>query len=287
MRSRIQKVLLTRFTVTNNSYVKKSRGLTAAAFFIFKFKIGGLMNSEIIFAGTVLIIFIYGAVIGSFLNVCIYRIPENKSIVSPPSACPECGNFIKWYDNIPILSYFILGRKCRFCGEKISGRYPIIEFMTGLLFVLFFIKFGVEKNYFFYIIMVGYLITLALIDIDRKIVPDGILKYMCITGAVFSVFKFGGINLFEGIIGATAGGTLLLILNYFTNGKIGEGDIKLAAVLGMCVGAAAVFDIIFYSFIVGGFVAVFLLVTGKNGRKDEIAFVPFIAAGFILKYLLA
>jgi len=245
------------------------------------------MNAEIIFAGTVLIIFIYGAVIGSFLNVCIYRIPEKKSIVSPPSACPKCGNFIKWYDNIPILSYFILARKCRFCGEKISLRYPIIEFITGLLFVLFFIKFGVEKIYFFYIIMVGYLITLALIDIDRKIVPDTILKYMCITGAVFSVFKFGGINLFEGIIGATAGGTLLLILNYFTNGKIGEGDIKLAAVLGMCVGAAAVFDIIFYSFIVGGLVAVFLMVTGKNSRKDEIAFVPFIAAGFILKFLLA
>ncbi|MBN2753771.1 MAG: prepilin peptidase [Candidatus Goldbacteria bacterium] len=245
------------------------------------------MNSEIIFAGTVFILFIYGAVIGSFLNVCIYRIPEKKSIVSPPSACPKCGNFIKWYDNIPILSYFILGRKCRFCGEKISIRYPVIEFITGLLFVLFFIKFGVEKIYFFYIIMVGYLITLALIDIDRKIVPDGILKYMLITGAVFSVFKFGGINLFEGIIGAAAGGTLLLILNYFTNGKIGEGDVKLAAVLGMCVGAAAVFDIIFYSFIAGGFVAVFLIVTRKNGRKDEIAFVPFIAAGFLIKFLLA
>ena len=155
------------------------------------------------------------------------------------------------------------------------------------MFVLFFIKFGVEKIYFFYIIMVGYLITLALIDIDRKIVPDGILKYMLITGAVFSVFKFGGINLFEGIIGATAGGTLLLILNYFTNGKIGEGDVKLAAVLGMCVGAAAVFDIVFYSFIAGGFVAVLLIVTRKNGRKDEIAFVPFIAAGFLIKFLLA
>jgi leader peptidase (prepilin peptidase)/N-methyltransferase len=245
------------------------------------------MNAEIIFAAAVLIIFIYGAVIGSFLNVCIYRIPEKKSIVSPPSACPKCNNFIKWHDNIPILSYFLLKGKCRFCGEKISIRYPIIEFITGLLFVLFFIKFGVEKIYFFYIIMVGYLITLALIDIDRKIVPDGILKYMLITGAVFSVFKFGGINLFEGIIGATAGGTLLLILNYFTNGKIGEGDVKLAAVLGMCVGAAAVFDIVFYSFIAGGFVAVLLIVTRKNGRKDEIAFVPFIAAGFLIKFLLA
>ena len=245
------------------------------------------MNAELIYAGIAAFLFVYGLVIGSFLNVCIYRIPEKKSIIYPPSACPKCNNRIKWHDNIPVLSFFLLGGKCRFCGEKISLRYPIIEFMTGLLFVLFFIKFGVEKIYFFYIIMVGYLITLALIDIDRKIVPDGILKYMLVTGAVFSVFKFGGINLFEGIIGATAGGTLLLILNYFTNGKIGEGDIKLASVIGMCTGAAGIFSVMFYSFIAGAVVSVFLLASGKKGRKDEIAFVPFIAAGFIINALLA
>ncbi len=180
----------------------------------------------------------------------------------------------------------LLKGRCRNCGTKISLRYPIVEFLTGLLFVIFFLKFGLEKIYFFYIIMVGYMLLLAFIDIDEKIVPDGIVLCLIITGLITGVFNLNpGINVFDGIIGATAGGFILLSLNFFSNGKIGEGDIKLTAALGFCSGFREIIGIINYAFIIGAVCAVLLLALGKLKRTDAVAFVPFIAAAFILRAL--
>ena len=231
-----------------------------------------------------LFVFIYGLIAGSFINVCIYRIPSGKSIISPPSACPKCKNFIKWYDNIPFLSFILLKGRCRKCGNKISLRYPIVELLTGMLFILFFLKFGLEKTYFFYIIIAGYLITLAFIDIDKQIVPDEIILLMIITGFAAGIFELRqGINIFDGLIGAGAGGFIALCLNYFSNGKMGEGDVKLFAALGLFTGAREITGIMFYAFIIGGVFAAVLLASGKSSRKDPVAFVPFIAAAFILR----
>ncbi len=219
--------------------------------------------------------------------MCIYRIPAGKSIISPPSACPKCKTFIKWYDNIPILSFLLLSGRCRKCGCKISLRYPLVELLTGILFILFFLKFGLEKSCFFYIIIAGYLTVLTFIDIDKKTVPDGIVLLMIITGFVTGIFEFHkGINVFDGIIGACAGGFIALCFNYFSNGKMGEGDVKLLAALGLCVGTREIIGIIFYAFIFGGAAAAILLAAGKSSRKDPIAFVPFIAAAFVLRALI-
>ena len=109
--------------------------------------------------------FILGAVIGSFLNVCIYRIPAGKSIVSPPSSCPNCGHQIRWYQNIPILSYLLLGGKCASCREKISLRYPAIETLTGLLFVAVLYYFGFSVATLIYWMFVAALVTITFIDL--------------------------------------------------------------------------------------------------------------------------
>jgi leader peptidase (prepilin peptidase)/N-methyltransferase len=181
----------------------------------------------------------------------------------------------------------MLKGRCRNCSAKISLRYPFIEFITGLLFVIFFLKFGLEKIYFFYIIMVGYMVTLAFIDIDKRIVPDGIVLCLTVTGMVFGIFGVNpGVSIFEGIIGAVAGGLIMLVLYIFSNGKIGEGDIKLIAAMGLCTGFKEITGIITYAFIIGGAYAFLLLARGRHKKTDAVAFVPFIAAAFILRALI-
>jgi leader peptidase (prepilin peptidase)/N-methyltransferase len=117
-------------------------------------------------------IFIFGAVIGSFLNVCIYRIPREKSIVKPNSFCPHCKEPIEFYNNIPIVSYIILGGKCRRCGAKISKRYPFIELLTAILYLIFYKKLGLSFELFVTLFFVTLLIVIAFIDLDFKILPD-------------------------------------------------------------------------------------------------------------------
>jgi leader peptidase (prepilin peptidase)/N-methyltransferase len=238
-------------------------------------------------AATGAIVFVFGLIIGSFLNVVIYRVPKNLSISFPPSFCPACKKPIKWYDNIPVFSYIAIGGRCSHCNHKISIRYPIVELIMGLLFFLFFLKFRLEKIYFFYIIMVGYMVALAFIDIDKKIVPGRIVVFLFATGMVFGVFGLNNsVSFFDGIIGAAAGGFIIYAMSFLSNGKIGEGDVQLFMALGMCLGLKNVLELIFYSFLLGGAVAAVFLLTGKYKRKDAVAFVPFISAAFIIKALL-
>ena len=129
--------------------------------------------------------------------------------------------------------------------------------------------------------------ALTFIDIDKKTVPDGIVLLIIITGFVTGIFEFHhGINIFDGIIGLCAGGFAALCFNYFSNGKMGEGDVKLLAALGFCTGAREILSVIFFAFILGGAAAAVLLAAGKSSRKDPVAFVPFIAAAFVLRALI-
>ena len=118
------------------------------------------------------IVFLFGLIIGSFLNVCIYRLPQSKSIVFPGSMCPQCGAKIPFYDNIPVLSYLLLGGKCRFCKSVISPRYPLVEFITGLMASCLFLKFGATVEFPIYFIFTASLLVVTFIDIDHKIIPD-------------------------------------------------------------------------------------------------------------------
>jgi leader peptidase (prepilin peptidase)/N-methyltransferase len=211
------------------------------------------------------------------------------SVVIPASSfCPGCKNNIKWHDNIPVLSFLMLGGKCRSCSAKISIRYPIVELLTALLFILFFLKFGLEKIYFFYIILVGYLIVLTFIDIDKKEVPDEVIVFLFLTGFILDTLELNnGINIFSGLAGCIAAGFVFYAMNYFTDGKIGEGDVKLIAALGLCLGLKNISLLILWSFIIGGAAAFILLVSGNSRRTDKIAFVPFIMAAFLLQGMMS
>lgn len=120
-------------------------------------------------------VFIMGMTIGSFLNVCIYRIPRGESVVYPPSRCTRCSHSLAWYDMIPILSYIFLKGKCRYCGEGISPRYPIIEALNGILYLFVFYYFGLSLEFYFYCFMASILIVICLIDYYERIIPDGLV----------------------------------------------------------------------------------------------------------------
>ncbi|NVO00105.1 MAG: prepilin peptidase, partial [Geobacteraceae bacterium] len=133
--------------------------------------------------------FLFGAVVGSFLNVCICRMPEDKSIVYPPSACPKCGYQIRWYDNIPIVSFLLLLRgKCRSCKAPISWRYPLVEGLNGLLTLLLFFKFGVSLSFLALFIFCSALVVITFIDLDHQIIPDEISLPGIIIGFIFALF---------------------------------------------------------------------------------------------------
>jgi leader peptidase (prepilin peptidase)/N-methyltransferase len=181
----------------------------------------------------------------------------------------------------------MLQGRCRDCSSKISFRYPIVELLTGILFVLFFLKFGLEKNYFLYIILIGYMIVLTFIDIDKKEIPDGIVVLLFVTGFILNTLELNkDINIFAGVIGALAAGFIIYLMNFFTNGKIGEGDVKLFAALGLCLGLQAVTELILWSFITGGIISVILVLAKKYKRTDKIAFVPFIALALLIQGLI-
>ena len=122
----------------------------------------------------VILALLFGLVIGSFLNVCILRLPEEIPIATPRSRCPHCKKLIRWYDNVPLLSYVILGARCRNCKKKISARYPLIEALNGVVSVLLYLKYGLTVEWFIYLAFSGALVVLAFIDIDHRILPDAI-----------------------------------------------------------------------------------------------------------------
>lgn len=132
-------------------------------------------------------IFIFGLIVGSFLNVCIWRLPLNKSIIKPSSFCPKCGIPIKWYDNIPVLSYIILRGRCRFCKERISFRYPLVELITAGLFLSLYLKFGVTFEFFKFVFLFSILVVVSFIDIDYHAIPG----YLCLLGIIVGIiFSF-------------------------------------------------------------------------------------------------
>ena len=157
--------------------------------------------------------FIFGAAIGSFLNVCIYRIPAETSIVKPSSRCPSCGHPIRFYDNIPILSFLILRARCRDCGAKISWRYPLIELITGLMALLLFGKFGLSLVFLTFFIFTAVLIVIAFIDLDHQIIPD-ILSLPGIPVFFLAAVFIVKLPWLEARIGLLIGGVVLLAISF-------------------------------------------------------------------------
>ncbi len=232
------------------------------------------------------LIFLLGLCIGSFLNVCIYRIPESKSIVYPGSECPGCGQSIKFYDNIPVLSFAVLRAKCRNCAIPISWRYPFVELLTGLFAMGIFLKFGLTVEAFIYFVFIAVLLVITFIDIDYQIIPD----LISLPGiAIFFVGSLAipGISIMDAVIGILAGGGILFVVAevyWRLTGKegMGGGDVKLLAMIGALIGWQGVLFTIFAASATGTIIGIItMLIQGKN-LKLAIPFGPFLSFGAVM-----
>lgn len=252
------------------------------------------MDTFILVFATVL-----GLLFGSFLNVCIYRIPRDKSIVWPPSACPKCAHRIAWYDNIPVLSYLVLGGKCRNCKNPISIQYPILELLTGVLTFVFVWRYGLTPWTFVVLAAVYALIVLSVIDLELMIIPDRFSLGLIVLGLAFAWLNpnFTGVwwqRELSSLLGAAVGlfGVLAIALIgtwWFKKEAMGGGDVKLMGGIGALIGWQGVITTIVFASFFGLIYAVFLMIfKGKKG-EDAIPFGPFLSLGALINlfYLIA
>ncbi len=231
-------------------------------------------------------VFLFGAVVGSFLNVCIYRIPRAESIVFPASHCPECDYKIRAFDNIPVISYLLLRGKCRSCGARISWQYPAVEMLSALLTLGLFCKFHLSLTFFILYVFCMALVVITFIDLEHQIIPDSISLPGIIVGFASSFF-LPWLSWQNSLIGIVAGGGSLLLVAYgyqlLTKKEgMGGGDIKLLAMMGAFLGWRSIPFIIFTSSLFGSVVGVSLMLARKKDSQLPIPFGPFLAFGAVL-----
>ena len=229
--------------------------------------------------------FIFGAVVGSFLNVCIFRLPAHESIIKPLSRCPHCHHPIRFFDNIPLISFIILKGKCRDCGAKISWRYPLVELITAVLALLLFSKFYLFWNFLIFFIFTAVLIVIAFIDLDHQIIPDiltlpGIPVFFLL--AVFVV----KVPWLEALIGLAVGGGVLFAIAFFyelisKREGMGGGDIKLLAMIGGFLGWKLLIFILLFSSFFGALVGITAMIIKKQDMKYAVPFGPFLSAAAV------
>lgn len=259
---------------------------------------------------TQIIFFILGLLVGSFLNVCIYRLPRSLSIVSPPSACPGCNAPVRPWDNIPVVSYILLGGKCRNCRGLISLRYPFVELLNGALYWSVVTFFGLGWHVPLICTLVSALVVITFIDLDFQIIPDSITLPCTVIGLLSAPFllpdpftvreassmhyAIGGkasaycllptayyeiVGFKNSLAGLLLGGGLFYLIAIVSRGGMGGGDIKMMAMVGAFMGWKAILLTTFIGSLSGSLVGIFLMVVKGKGRKSKIPFGPFLALG--------
>jgi leader peptidase (prepilin peptidase)/N-methyltransferase len=244
---------------------------------------------------TELILFLFGLVVGSFLNVCIYRFPRCESIIFPGSHCPDCGHAICWYDNIPVLSFLFLKGKCRHCQKPIARRYPIVELISGLIWVLCWTGLGWTAFFWISLLFLSLLLVVTVTDFETGLIPDRVTFVGMGAGLLISAFYLplhSAANQWLGagtsIIGLLAGGILIYVTGFlgslvFKKEAMGQGDIKLMAMIGSFLG----WQNVVLTFFAAPFLALPFALYARFIRKEEtVPYGPFLAlAGAILFFL--
>jgi len=233
-----------------------------------------------------LISIVFGALVGSFLNVCIFRLPKEESIVWPGSHCPHCKNAIKFYDNIPVVSYFLLRGRCRYCKGSISLQYPLVEGITALSSLFLIIKFGPSLSYLVYFAFVSALIVITVIDLYHQIIPDVISLPGIGVGLLVSLI-IPQITFSNSLIGVLlGGGSLFLVATLyqwlFKREGMGGGDVKLLAMIGAFLGWKAVILTILLSSLIGSVTGITIMVLKGKNFKYAIPFGPFLSLGAVI-----
>lgn len=241
------------------------------------------------------VIFVFGSLIGSFLNVCIYRIPRKQSIIWPSSRCPSCSSPIKFYDNIPIFSYYLFLRgKCRYCKEKISARYPFVEALNAAFYLFVIWRFGLEWSSAIYCILCSAMIIITFIDYDYQIIPDRITLPGIPMGIIAGSFllpdpflRATELGYMASLIGAISGFSFFYIIAFLSikilnKEGMGGGDIKMMAMVGGFLGWKAVILTTFLGSLFGSIIGIGLMVLKGRDKGSLIPFGPFLAAGAIV-----
>jgi leader peptidase (prepilin peptidase)/N-methyltransferase len=229
-----------------------------------------------------------GLVIGSFLNVCIHRLPRRTSIVSPGSQCPQCGYVLRWYDNVPVLSYVLLGGRCRGCKARISARYPIVELITMAVFVAHGLVFGIDIMLVPRLLFACALIVLFAIDLEHHLLLDVITLPGIVVGLAFSLLLPPGIQ--SAVIGVLVGGGVLWLIGeayyrYAGEEGMGGGDVKMLAMIGAFLGwKLAVLTLVFSS-LAGSIVGLLVIATRRGGMKYALPYGTFLAIGALVASL--
>jgi leader peptidase (prepilin peptidase)/N-methyltransferase len=231
------------------------------------------------------IVFFFGCCIGSFLNVVIYRIPAKESLVSPGSHCPHCNQPIKFYDNIPLLSFLALRGKCRHCHTRISFRYPMVEALTGLLCVLLFSMYGFQAQFFIEFSFVSLLVAITFIDLDTFLIPDVLSLSGLVAGLVFSFFS-PRLSWLDSLMGILVGGGAFYLIavgyQYLRHQEgLGGGDIKLLGMIGAFVGIWGVVFTILVASVVGTGVGLVIMWRSRKGLTTMLPFGPFLSLGAV------
>ncbi|MCX6345615.1 MAG: prepilin peptidase [Armatimonadetes bacterium] len=269
-----------------------------------------------------IISFVYGTVVGSFLNVCIFRIPAEQSIVQPPSHCPKCDKKLKSLDLVPLFSFLFLGRKCRYCGTPISWRYFTVELITGLLFLATYLRYGFAIDFYVYVLFISAMLVAFFVDVDQMIIPDQVVIFGLILGLgkdvahiiagdakLLSIPTASGSSLpmlpsIAGMVMCAGIFYLIAYIGYFLfkpkdlvdeeeyGGALGGGDINLAAAIGAVLGAQLAVISFFLAVVLGAVIGVVILILKARSEKKgipwrtEIPFGPYMVTGAIVVMLL-
>jgi leader peptidase (prepilin peptidase)/N-methyltransferase len=235
----------------------------------------------------------FGLIVGSFLNVCIWRIPRGQSIISPRSRCPSCGVPIMAWENIPLLSYLVLRGRCRHCKTRISFRYPLVEALNAFLYVLVLYRFEAGVHLPFYLAFVSSLIVITFIDLDFQIIPDRItlvwIPVGLLAGSLILPDPFmrnEALGWQSSVIGAASGFGLFFTVALLSRGGMGGGDIKMMSMVGAFMGWRAVLLTTFVGSLLGSLIGLFLMAYKGKGRKTKIPFGPFLACGALISLFL-
>lgn len=254
--------------------------------------------------------FILGSVIGSFLNVCIYRLPMGESIVFPPSHCTSCGRAIRFYNNIPILSYLILKGRCRDCGSRISIQYPLVELLSGVALTSVYYKFGLSLDTLFYAMLTYSLIVITFIDLGHMIIPNAITIPGAAAGLIYNALItdweksrdllgafswslenfFGVLNevpFLDSVFGLITGGGILFLIAFLyiavrKQEGMGMGDVKLLAMIGAFLGWKGVVFVMLVSSILGTVTGLSIILYKKGDLKYALPFGPFLSLAAVI-----
>jgi leader peptidase (prepilin peptidase) / N-methyltransferase len=229
---------------------------------------------------------LFGLLIGSFLNVVIWRVPRKESIVAPPSHCPACETPISPFDNIPVLSWLVLRGRCRHCGVHISARYPLVELACGVLFAALGARFAHSWALPAFLVLGAALLAISLIDLEHYLIPNAIIYpvgFMAVPLLALGAGLDGHWWWFaRALIGAACAFAALFAIHIASPKGMGFGDVRLAFVLGLYLGYLGALDVsfgIFLGFVYGSVIGLALMASGKRGRRQHIPFGPFLAAG--------